>query len=229
MFDLQPVSDDSVRVRWHGDLTPQQPASKAENLFLAVERKRPAHGTWKRVLMDLNQATTIDSRGIAMMLLLRRNLVRRDIELSIEGAPASMSKMLQLANLDRAIPLEERGAATSSLITAADLDPEEISFSNATGNTDSFGESQQDLLKEPEVLESALRQPLREQDAVVIDPFEDAKEDLSENGSQSVAGEHADGGTAFPAVSVFQESRPETDSNKQSDQNMEANNAGESR
>ncbi|MEM9366038.1 MAG: STAS domain-containing protein [Planctomycetota bacterium] len=214
-FDMQPVSDDCLRIRWHGDLTPRHPASKAESLFMALERKRAGDGSWTRVQMDLSQAAVVDSRGIAMLLLLRRNLVRRDIEFSVEGAPALMGKMLHLANLDRVIPIAGRMDVARTLISADDLQASETSADEIAAN-DSLDDSGH---------EATHLQAISGRAAVVIDPFEDAGE-IGDTSPEEM--DTTMGGTSSP-FNVSQEAGQVPVVSSEAERNTEPNRVGETR
>lgn len=96
------------RIYWAGPLVSTQPAEDAEQIaFSTVQFDEPQQRNGQprdRVELNLEGCQGFDSRGIALLIFLRRRLTDHNVSWSIVGAPGALLRSLKFLNLESAFP-----------------------------------------------------------------------------------------------------------------------------
>jgi len=79
---------------------------ESSDILRSVFEKILAEGT-KKVRLNLKNVPVSDSAGVGIILLLYRNLQKRDGELIIRGISQNLKDMLSLVKVDKLIPIED--------------------------------------------------------------------------------------------------------------------------
>ena len=99
-YEIDRSDAEIARVRWYEPLENARPADDVEHLFLQLSQNSDSQPPATTVELDLSNCPSINTRGIAFLIYLRRRLTDHGISWSISHAPPTLGRTLALLDLE---------------------------------------------------------------------------------------------------------------------------------
>ena len=93
----------TLTARVSGEIDHHTAALLREELDREIETR-----SIKKLVLDFEEVTFMDSSGIGLVMGRYRNLLKTGAELSIMGAPPNIAKMLKLGGIEKLAKIESR-------------------------------------------------------------------------------------------------------------------------
>jgi len=138
-WQILDVDPQTLHLAWFGDFSCQAPAADAEQIASAIDRHRQSSTDWKEAELELHDCVNVDSRGLALLLFLRRHLSADIPRWRICGAPDAFARMIRMMNLQKVFQVQSKQFKSSKLLFESELPSTAWQQESAEGIEDQRG------------------------------------------------------------------------------------------